>query len=60
MDNLLREKGPIEQPMVQRFTRQLLIAVDFLHNNCIIHKDIKGQISSWFPLPSIIVINVSL
>ena len=60
MDKLLTEKGPIEEPMVQKFTRQLLVAVAFLHNVGIIHKDIKGQISSWFPLSSIIVVNLSL
>ncbi|KAK2554257.1 Mitogen-activated protein kinase kinase kinase 3, partial [Acropora cervicornis] len=42
MDKLLREKGRIEEPMVQKFTKQLLVAVAFLHNNRIIHKDIKG------------------
>ncbi|XP_067019182.1 uncharacterized protein [Acropora muricata] len=42
MDKLLREKGRIEEPMVQKFTKQLLVAVAFLHNNGIIHKDIKG------------------
>ena len=60
MAKLLNEKGPLEEPVVQIFTRQLLDAVDFLHNNStkrVIHKDIKGQISSWFHLSSVIVIN---
>lgn len=60
MDKLLREKGRIEEPMVQKFTKQLLVAVAFLHNNGIIHKDIKGHISSWSPLSLIIVVNLSL
>ena len=60
MDKLLREKGRIEEPMVQKFTKQLLVAVAFLHNNRIIHKDIKGHISSWSPLSLIIVVNLSL
>ena len=60
MDELLRKKGPIDEPIVRKFTMQLLVAVAFLHDNSIIHKDIKGQISSWFPLSSIIVVNLSL
>ncbi|XP_015753640.1 PREDICTED: serine/threonine-protein kinase PAK 6-like isoform X3 [Acropora digitifera] len=42
VDQLLEEKGRIEEPMVQKFTKQLLVAVSFLHNKGIIHKDIKG------------------
>ena len=42
MDQLLGEKGPIQEPMVQKFTKQLLVAVSFLHNKGIVHKDIKG------------------
>ena len=60
MAKLLNEKGPLKEPVVQIFTRQLLDAVDFLHNNPtkpVIHKDIKGQISSWFHLSPVIVIN---
>ena len=57
MDRLLKKKGPLKEPVVQKFTRQLLDAVDFLHNNPIkriVHKDIRGQISSWFLLSSVI------
>lgn len=52
VEKLLKEKGPLEEPVVQKFTRQLLDAVAFLHNiptNPVIHKDIKGQISSLVP-----------
>ena len=57
MERLLKKKGPIKEPVVQKFTRQLLEAVYFLHNNRIkriVHKDIRGQISSWFLLSSVI------
>ncbi|CAH3169392.1 unnamed protein product [Porites evermanni] len=45
LEDLLRNKGPLEEPLVVKFTRQLLSAVDFLHTNGkkhIVHKDIKG------------------
>ena len=35
-------KGRIEETLVRKFTLQILTGVDFLHNNGIIHKDIKG------------------
>ncbi|KAK2551968.1 Mitogen-activated protein kinase kinase kinase 3 [Acropora cervicornis] len=43
--NRLKDKGPLKEPVVQKFTRQLLDAVAFMHNiptNPVIHKDIKG------------------
>lgn len=40
--DLLISKGPIQEPLVRKFTLQILTGVDFLHNNKIIHKDIKG------------------
>lgn len=42
MEDLLRHKGPLPEALVKKFTRQTLIAVDFLHNNGFIHRDIKG------------------
>ena len=44
LQDLVRNNGPLKEPLVVKFTRQLLSAVDFLHNvkNPIIHKDIKG------------------
>ena len=47
LEDLLRNKGPLEEPFVVKFTRQLLSAVDFLHTNgkkCIVHQDIKGLV----------------
>ena len=42
VEDLLRLKGPMQESLVKKFTWQLLTAVDFLHDNGIIHKDIKG------------------
>ena len=42
LEDLLRNNGPLEEPLVVKFTRQLLSAVDFLHEKFIVHKDIKG------------------
>ena len=47
LEDLLRNNGPLEQPLVVKFTRQLLSAVDYLHTNGkkhIVHKDIKGEV----------------
>ena len=43
------DKGPLEEPLVKKFTWQLLTAVNYLHTNetkQIIHKDIKGELST--------------
>ena len=45
LQDLVRDNGPLEEPLVVKFTRQLLSAVDFLHTNLknpIVHQDIKG------------------
>ena len=42
MLDLLIRKGPIQEPLVRKFTLQILTGVDVLHNKGIIHKDIKG------------------
>ncbi|XP_073230003.1 uncharacterized protein [Porites lutea] len=45
LQDLVRNNGPLQEPLVVKFTRQLLSAVDYLHTNGkkhIVHKDIKG------------------
>ena len=42
MEDMLRQKGPLEELLVRKFTWQMLIGVEFLHGKGIIHKDIKG------------------
>ena len=45
LQDLVRDKGRLEEALVVKFTRQLLSAVDYLHTNGkkhIVHKDIKG------------------
>ena len=53
LQDLVRNNGPLEEPLVVKFTRQLLSAVDYLHTNGkkhIVHKDIKGKV--WKAVPS--------
>ena len=40
--DLVMHKGPIQEPLVRKFTMQILTGVHVLHNRGIIHKDIKG------------------
>lgn len=46
VEQLLRLKGAMEEPLVRKFTWQILKAVDYIHNipnrGIVIHKDIKG------------------
>lgn len=42
VEDMLRQKGPLEELLVRKFTWQMLIGVEFLHGKGIIHKDIKG------------------
>lgn len=45
LEDLLKNNGPLEEPLVVKFTSQLLSAVDYLHTNGkkhIVHKDVKG------------------
>ena len=42
MEDLLKTKGALDERLVRKFTRQILIGVSYLHENGVIHKDIKG------------------
>ena len=42
LEDFLKINGPVEEPLVVKFTRQLLNAVDYLHTRGIIHRDIRG------------------
>lgn len=32
----------LTEPLIRRYTRELVVAVEFLHSKNIVHRDIKG------------------
>ncbi|EDV25031.1 uncharacterized protein TRIADDRAFT_24805, partial [Trichoplax adhaerens] len=36
-------KNGLPEAMIRRYTKQILVAIDFLHENGIVHRDIKGN-----------------
>lgn len=41
--NLLKKYGPFDEKIVISYTRQILQGVAYLHQNQVIHRDIKGK-----------------
>ncbi|KAK6506838.1 ATP binding [Arthrobotrys musiformis] len=39
---MLSQYGPLPEPLVRNFVRQILTGLNYLHNKDIIHRDIKG------------------
>ncbi|KAI5951534.1 STE11 [Candida jiufengensis] len=42
VQTMLNSYGPFEEPLIRNFIRQVLIGLDYLHGEDIIHRDIKG------------------
>ncbi|KAK4781005.1 hypothetical protein SAY87_017111 [Trapa incisa] len=39
---LLQEYGPLKEPVIQIYTRQILSGLAYLHGKSVVHRDIKG------------------
>ncbi|RLV95785.1 Serine/threonine-protein kinase STE11 [Spathaspora sp. JA1] len=42
VQSMLNSYGPFEEPLIRNFIRQVLIGLNYLHGEDIIHRDIKG------------------
>ncbi|CAA7027564.1 unnamed protein product [Microthlaspi erraticum] len=42
LSSVLEQFGPLPEAVVGKFTKQLLLGLEYLHNHAIMHRDIKG------------------
>uniref|UniRef100_A0A1J3JQL1 mitogen-activated protein kinase kinase kinase n=1 Tax=Noccaea caerulescens TaxID=107243 RepID=A0A1J3JQL1_NOCCA len=42
ISSVLEQFGPLPESVVGKFTKQLLLGLEYLHNHAIMHRDIKG------------------
>jgi serine/threonine protein kinase len=43
MDTMLEKFGAFTEKVIQSYTRQLLLALEYCHQNHVVHRDIKGK-----------------
>ena len=41
--DVLNTMGAFHETVTRKFTRQILVALNYCHQNCVIHRDIKGE-----------------
>src|SRR5690606_31413243 len=42
LSSIVRKYGRLSEDVVRQYTKQLLLGLDYLHKNRIVHRDIKG------------------
>ena len=42
--NMLEKYGPFSEQVIVKYTQQILDGLDYLHDNQILHRDLKGEI----------------
>jgi mitogen-activated protein kinase kinase kinase 1 len=41
---MLDRYGPFNEEVILRYTKQILEGLSYLHDNCILHRDLKGTV----------------
>lgn len=49
----IKQHGALNESLTRKYTRQILEGVSFLHATLIVHRDIKGNLSSCFCLSKV-------
>ena len=43
--DFIKQRGKLDEQLTRKFTRQILEGVDYLHDNEVTHRDLKGKIN---------------